>query len=344
MSGWQANPVAYGLRRNGERIRLARQPMDLLLLLLERPQELVSRDEIATRLWAKDVFVDLDAGIHTAVLRIRQALGDSSELPQFVETVAGKGYRFVAAIDVVPSSRRHTSHALPAASDTRRHNLPTDLTSFIGRDKEFLHLSRPIRPSAPLTGRQGRSHAFASVSMAFRWRSSWPQHAWPYWHRSKSRRGSTTGSACSPEAREPPSRGSARSRPPWTGERGDDEEAASRALEPREAADASGEAWQHGGPPLTLANIALSNGEHERAPQARVRAPRMSAWSCPPMRGRRRRLRVRTTASHPDLHYYVERPDRISTSRRRRRAPGGLFADRTRPRAPAIRVSAPRSD
>jgi hypothetical protein len=76
MSGWQANPVAYGLRRNGERIRLARQPMDLLLLLLERPQELVSRDEIATRLWAKDVFVDLDAGIHTAVLRIRQALGD----------------------------------------------------------------------------------------------------------------------------------------------------------------------------------------------------------------------------------------------------------------------------
>ena len=58
-------------------IRLSRQPMDLLLLLLERRQELVSREDIAKRLWSPDVFTDLDAGIHTAILKIRQVLGDS---------------------------------------------------------------------------------------------------------------------------------------------------------------------------------------------------------------------------------------------------------------------------
>ena len=96
--------AAYELRRKGRRIRLARQPMDLLLLLLERRRELVSRDDIAKRLWSQDVFVDLDAGIHTAILRIRQALGDSRDSPLFVETVPGKGYRFVAPVEVVSAS------------------------------------------------------------------------------------------------------------------------------------------------------------------------------------------------------------------------------------------------
>ena len=61
--------------------------MDLLLLLLERRQELVSREDIAKRLWSPDVFTDLDAGIRTAILKIRQVLGDSRESPRFVETV-----------------------------------------------------------------------------------------------------------------------------------------------------------------------------------------------------------------------------------------------------------------
>src|SRR4051812_2499673 len=94
----EVDVAAYELRRGGCRIRLSRQPMDLLLLLLERPHELVSREDIARRLWAPDVVSDLTAGIHTAVLKIRQALGDSRESPRFIETVSGKGYRFVAAI------------------------------------------------------------------------------------------------------------------------------------------------------------------------------------------------------------------------------------------------------
>ena len=72
--------------------------MDLLILLVERRGELVTRGDIVARLWAKDVFVDVDTGINTAISKIRAALGDSSEAPAFVETVPGKGYRFVAAV------------------------------------------------------------------------------------------------------------------------------------------------------------------------------------------------------------------------------------------------------
>ncbi|MET0212374.1 MAG: winged helix-turn-helix domain-containing protein, partial [Vicinamibacterales bacterium] len=72
---FEVDVAAYELRREGQRLPLARQPMDLLLLLLEHRQELVSREDIAKRLWSPDVFTDLDAGIRTAVLKIRQALG-----------------------------------------------------------------------------------------------------------------------------------------------------------------------------------------------------------------------------------------------------------------------------
>ena len=103
---FEVDVAAYELRRSGHRIRSARQPMDLLLLLLERRQELVSREDIAKRLWGPDVFTDLDAGIRTAILKIRQVLGDSRESPRFVETVPGKGYRFVAPVEVVHRTLR----------------------------------------------------------------------------------------------------------------------------------------------------------------------------------------------------------------------------------------------
>src|SRR5260370_25262884 len=90
---FELDVAAYELRRGTHRIRLSRQPMDLLLLLLERRQELVSHDDIAKRLWGPNVFTDLDAGIRTAILKIRRVLCDSSESPQFLETVPGKGYR-----------------------------------------------------------------------------------------------------------------------------------------------------------------------------------------------------------------------------------------------------------
>jgi TolB-like protein/DNA-binding winged helix-turn-helix (wHTH) protein/Tfp pilus assembly protein PilF len=92
---------AYELRRSGQRLRLARQPMDLLLLLLSRPRELVTREDIANRLWEPHVHTDVEAAIHTAILRIRQVLGDPRQAPRFVETVTGKGYRFIAPVQFV---------------------------------------------------------------------------------------------------------------------------------------------------------------------------------------------------------------------------------------------------
>jgi TolB-like protein/DNA-binding winged helix-turn-helix (wHTH) protein/Flp pilus assembly protein TadD len=92
---------AYELRRHGRPVPIERQPMDLLLLLVERRRQLVQRSEIIDRLWGKDVFVDVETGVHTAIRQVRRALRDSPDNPAFVETVPGKGYRFIAAVDVV---------------------------------------------------------------------------------------------------------------------------------------------------------------------------------------------------------------------------------------------------
>jgi DNA-binding winged helix-turn-helix (wHTH) protein len=81
---FELDVAAYELRRGAERLRLARQPMDLLLLLLERRDELVSHEEIANRLWGPNVFTDFEAGIRTAILKIRRVLCDSSESPQLL--------------------------------------------------------------------------------------------------------------------------------------------------------------------------------------------------------------------------------------------------------------------
>jgi TolB-like protein/DNA-binding winged helix-turn-helix (wHTH) protein/Flp pilus assembly protein TadD len=93
--------AAYELRREGRAVRLERQPMDLLILLVERRRQLVARSEIVDRLWSKDVFVDVETGVNTAIRKIRQALGDSPDASTFVETVPGKGYRFIAPVEVV---------------------------------------------------------------------------------------------------------------------------------------------------------------------------------------------------------------------------------------------------
>lgn len=88
----------YELRQRGVRVRMAPAPMDLLILLIERRNVLVNREEIAARLWAQPNMVDVDQGINTAIRRIREALRDDPSAPRFVETVVGKGYRFVAEV------------------------------------------------------------------------------------------------------------------------------------------------------------------------------------------------------------------------------------------------------
>jgi TolB-like protein/DNA-binding winged helix-turn-helix (wHTH) protein/Tfp pilus assembly protein PilF len=92
--------AAYQLRRQGRPVRIERRAMDLLILLVERRMQLVTRGEIVDRLWGKDVFVDAETGVNTLVFKVRQALHDSSEAPAYIETVPGKGYRFIAPVEV----------------------------------------------------------------------------------------------------------------------------------------------------------------------------------------------------------------------------------------------------
>lgn len=116
--------AAYELRRHGRPIRLERQPMDVLIMLVERRGLLVSRSDIVERLWGKDVFVDVDTGVHTAIRKIRQTLRDSREAPVFVETISGKGYRFIAPVEVVPST--------PAAPAVTFRQLESGLNQSVG--------------------------------------------------------------------------------------------------------------------------------------------------------------------------------------------------------------------
>jgi DNA-binding winged helix-turn-helix (wHTH) protein len=95
---FEANEASGELRKHGVRIKLQSQPFKVLLLLLERPMGIVTREEMRQRLWGTETFVDFDHGLNTAVNKIREALGDSASVPRYVETVSGKGYRFLAPV------------------------------------------------------------------------------------------------------------------------------------------------------------------------------------------------------------------------------------------------------
>jgi DNA-binding winged helix-turn-helix (wHTH) protein len=96
---FQLDTQAGQLLKNGRVVRLKPQPLRLLQLLISRPGELVTRDEIRDLLWGTDTFVDFEQGMNTAVRQIREALGDDAETPIFVETVPKRGYRFIAPVD-----------------------------------------------------------------------------------------------------------------------------------------------------------------------------------------------------------------------------------------------------
>jgi TolB-like protein/DNA-binding winged helix-turn-helix (wHTH) protein len=100
---FEADLKACELRKHGFRLKLAEQPFQVLAMLLERPGETVTREEMRDRLWPGDTFVDFDHGLNNAVMRVREVLLDSSDHPRYVETVPRRGYRFVAPVEDVPS-------------------------------------------------------------------------------------------------------------------------------------------------------------------------------------------------------------------------------------------------
>ena len=96
---FEVNLDSGELRRSGVRVRLQEQPLQALLMLLERPGEVTKRDELQKRLWPSDTFGDFDRGLNKAINRLREALGDDADNPRFIETLPQRGYRFIAHVE-----------------------------------------------------------------------------------------------------------------------------------------------------------------------------------------------------------------------------------------------------
>jgi DNA-binding winged helix-turn-helix (wHTH) protein len=120
---FDADGATGELRRQGVRVRLNAQPFQVLMLLLGRPGQLLTREEISRELWPDGTFVDYEHGLNSAVNRIREALGDTASNPRFVETLARRGYRFVAPVEQMtiaegkPQADSVARAAVPAASE-----------------------------------------------------------------------------------------------------------------------------------------------------------------------------------------------------------------------------------
>lgn len=100
---FEFEPRTGELRKQGMRVRLAGQPIAILAMLLDRPGDLVTREELQKKLWPADTFVDFEHSLNTAIKRLRAALNDSAGTPRYVETLAGRGYRFIGDVNGAPS-------------------------------------------------------------------------------------------------------------------------------------------------------------------------------------------------------------------------------------------------
>jgi len=119
---FEADAATGELRRQGLRIKLNAQPFQVLLMLLEKRGELITREEISRELWPDGTFVDYEHGVNSAINRIREALGDTAASPRFVETLARRGYRFVAPAERIPLDESPPSNSENPAS---REQAPT---------------------------------------------------------------------------------------------------------------------------------------------------------------------------------------------------------------------------
>ena len=115
---FQLDPRTGELRKAGARISLPEQPLQVLKALLNRPGDLVTREELRQRLWPADTFVDFEHGLNAAVRRLRDALGDSADVPRFVETLPRRGYRFIAPVTGLPAGDE-PAEPRPAIEDGR---------------------------------------------------------------------------------------------------------------------------------------------------------------------------------------------------------------------------------
>jgi DNA-binding winged helix-turn-helix (wHTH) protein len=136
---YEADLLTGELWKAGHRVKIQSQPFKVLSALVERPGEVVTREELQLRLWGKDTIVDFDHSLGTAINKIREALGDSAENPRFVETLARRGYRFIAPV---------TFPAASAFSSSQSATAPAVLSSIATTAARALHLPRAASSSS----------------------------------------------------------------------------------------------------------------------------------------------------------------------------------------------------
>src|SRR3979490_1890137 len=108
------------LRKQGVRIKMQEQPFHVLTVLLQRPGEVVTREELRSQNWPADTFVDFDNSLNTAINKLREALGDSADSPRFIETLPRRGYRFIAPVTGEDGTTRGTAAGVSAVAPLRR--------------------------------------------------------------------------------------------------------------------------------------------------------------------------------------------------------------------------------
>ncbi len=141
---YEANLQSGELFRNGQKLRLQEQPFQVLVALLERPTEVVTREELRERLWPSDTFVDFDHSLNTAINKLRDTLGDGASNPRFIETLPRRGYRFIAPVQVIgtePEPELPIAAAAPADADETAE-LPKT-----GAGTELPHISHQLARS-----------------------------------------------------------------------------------------------------------------------------------------------------------------------------------------------------
>jgi DNA-binding winged helix-turn-helix (wHTH) protein len=122
-STFEVNLDTGELRERGQRVKLQEQPFQVLAALLERPGELVTREELRRKLWPTDTFVDFDHSLNAAIKRLRDALGESAERPVFIETLARRGYRFICPSNMDPMPQG-PPHSVVAGGSAQKREPP----------------------------------------------------------------------------------------------------------------------------------------------------------------------------------------------------------------------------
>ncbi|MGC1783655.1 MAG: transcriptional regulator [Acidobacteriaceae bacterium] len=151
---FEADASTRELRKQGVRIKLNAQPFQVLIMLLERPGEVLTREQISQELWPEGTFVDSEHGVNSAVNRIREALGDTASNPRFVETLARRGYRFLASVEQISLSENSSRQSPKSPSTIARVEtaVPTELAapnSSSISDSSWILASPQELPKAP---------------------------------------------------------------------------------------------------------------------------------------------------------------------------------------------------